>query len=104
LSYKDRISIYELIGLAGDLKKQADRNKIKIVRRNNNENQVFLIDLTKVEALENPNFYLQPNDLVYVEPLKAVFWAQESFPFMSTVSIVLATITSLLVIFTYSKQ
>jgi polysaccharide export outer membrane protein len=104
LTYEDRISIYELLGLAGDLKKQADRNNVKIVRRNNDENQVFIIDLTKANALENPIFYLQPNDLVYVEPLKAVFWEQESFPFMSTVSIVLATITSLLVIFTYSKQ
>jgi polysaccharide export outer membrane protein len=104
LEFEDKMSIYDLLGLAGDLKKQANRNTVKIIRNIDNENKIFTIDLTKVEVLENENFYLQPNDVVYIEPLRAVFWQQDSFPFMSTVSVVLATVTSLLVIFTYINK
>ena len=98
INYKNKISVYELIGLAGDLTTHANRNEIKIVRRTNNENTVFKIDLTQESILENEYYYLQPNDIVYVEPLRAVFWDSKSFPFMTTLSVILATATSVLVI------
>lgn len=104
LNYKEKLNIYELIGLAGDLKQEANRQMIKIVRQNNDQSEVYLIDITKEGVLSSDLYYLQAGDIVYIEPLEATFWESKSFPFMSTVSILLSTVTSLLVIFTYAKK
>jgi len=104
IDYKDKMNVFEVLGLAGDLSMHANRKEVKIIRKVNDENQILFIDLTNENILSDPNFYLQANDIIYVEPLKAVFWDSKSFPFLSTVSIALSTITALLVIITYAKK
>ena len=48
--------------------------KIKVIRNENNLNRVFYVDLTKQGVLNNADFMLQPNDIIYVAPLKDNFF------------------------------
>jgi len=56
------------LGLAGDLTIYGDRTNVKLVRDINGEKKLVHLDLTKTNLLESPYFYLEQNDVVYVEP------------------------------------
>lgn len=95
----DKINIFEAISMAGDLTTFANRNTVKIIRHRNEKIEVIPIDLTKKNVLESATYYLQPNDVVYVEPLKSKQYTFATFPY----SIAFSAITTLLVIITYLK-
>jgi polysaccharide export outer membrane protein len=66
----ERINILEAIALSGDLTAYGRRDNVFIIRENNNKREFVRMDLTKPEIMASPYFYLQQNDIVYVEPNK----------------------------------
>ncbi|MFN4079559.1 MAG: polysaccharide biosynthesis/export family protein [Saprospiraceae bacterium] len=70
-SNRERISILEALGLAGDLTNYADRRRILVVRESAGERRFAYIDLHARDVFKSPYYYLQPGDVVYVEPLRA---------------------------------
>lgn len=64
----DRITILEAIANAGDLTSKARIDKVKVIREVGNEKQMFIHDLRSTDIFQSPCFYLQQNDIVYVEP------------------------------------
>lgn len=67
----ERITIAEAIGLAGDLNISAQRNNIKVIREEGKEKKVYLVDFLSNSTFTSPVYYLQQNDLVYIEPNRA---------------------------------
>lgn len=95
-STHNHLNLFEAIGLAGDLTVYGNRRKIKIVRRlETGDMQMHVLDITKANVLENKYFVLQPNDLVYVEPLPnkpfglGVFTVGTFFSIITTIVVVL---------------
>ena len=103
VDFREQISIFELLGIAGDLNIEANRKAIKLVRNAENETEIVELDLTKRDIIESEYYYLQPNDIVYVEPLKAMSWHQRRYPFTTTLTLVLSTAASVLVLISYFK-
>ena len=68
--FKENVTIFEALALAGDLSDYANRQKIKIVRTHNNKKKIYTIDLTNQQLLLSDFYYLRNNDMIYVEPLK----------------------------------
>jgi polysaccharide export outer membrane protein len=67
---KDRITIYEAIALAGELSDIADREKVRLIRQSNNgKAQSIYLDLTNDKLLSSPYFFLEPGDIIYVQPV-----------------------------------
>ncbi|MES2382047.1 MAG: polysaccharide biosynthesis/export family protein [Bacteroidota bacterium] len=66
---QSNVNILELIATAGDLKDLANRKSIHIIRKESGKNKVIDIDLTQGNLINTEFYYLQPNDIVYVEPL-----------------------------------
>ncbi len=64
----DRVTILDIIGMAGDLTINGDRKNILLIRDNNGDLERYRIDFTKPDLFDEPYFYLQQNDYVYVEP------------------------------------
>ncbi|MDR3267879.1 MAG: polysaccharide biosynthesis/export family protein [Tannerella sp.] len=64
----NRISILDLITMAGDLTINANRKNILLVRENNGTKEYVRFDLTDPNIFASPHFYLKQNDIVYVEP------------------------------------
>jgi polysaccharide export outer membrane protein len=89
---QEKITIYDAIGLAGDITVYGDRREIILTRNENGKNTIKHIDLTSPEILGSESYYLRPNDMIYVKPLKKRFWAMSEFPFgiiLSTLSVTL---------------
>ncbi|RLD81265.1 MAG: hypothetical protein DRJ10_06375, partial [Bacteroidetes bacterium] len=103
IDFNDKINVFELIGMAGDLNYEANRSIIKLLRKNNDQIDVSYINLLDADILGSEYYYLLPNDIVYVEPLKEVFWDEKTMPFTSTLALMLSVTTSILVIIAYLK-
>jgi polysaccharide export outer membrane protein len=66
-----KANILDLLGATGDLSIGAQRNNVLLMRHNdNNTLSTIRIDLTNSRILRSPYFYLQSNDVIYVEPSK----------------------------------
>lgn len=78
---KDQITIYEAIAMSGDLTIYSKRKKVKIIRPTvNGTSIVKTIDLTDKNLLDSEESYIYPNDIIYVEPIKAkIFGFGETF-------------------------
>jgi len=96
---QDRLSIFSAIGLAGDVTDYGNRNEVILIRNENKINTRYNIDLTKSEILATNFYYLRPNDLIYVKPLRNKFWGMRQFPF----TILFSTITTGLLIYNVIK-
>lgn len=65
----ERITLLEALSLAGDLTPAAKRENIMILRETGNERVISTVDLTSAsDVLNSPYYYLQQNDVIYVEP------------------------------------
>ncbi len=64
----DKITILQALSLARDLTIYGKRDNITVIRELNGERHLFKIDLRSSELFNSPAYYLQQNDIVYVEP------------------------------------
>ena len=67
----DRITVLEALAEAGDLGIQAKRDRVAIIREADGKRTVHYLDLRSSDLLQSPYYYLQQNDVVYVEPNNA---------------------------------
>lgn len=72
--YQDRVNILEAIASAGDITITGDRKNVTVMRQYPHGIELHDIDLTNITALNSPYFYLQPNDYIYIKPLKQKSW------------------------------
>jgi polysaccharide export outer membrane protein len=92
----ERLTILEAIGMAGDFTSYARRNAILVIRERNDKREFARIDIQDKNLFMSPFFYLSPNDIVYIEPLKAKQYATQGdfFQRYSTLFIPLASLTT----------
>lgn len=69
----EKISIVEAIARAGDLDLYGQRDKIFLIRENEHgQREYHQLNMNDAEIFNSPYYYLQQNDIVYVEPKKVV--------------------------------
>jgi polysaccharide biosynthesis/export protein len=66
----DRLSMFEALGLSGDMTFFGRRDNIMVIREVNGKREFARLDITKPEVMASPYFYLQPNDVVIIEANK----------------------------------
>jgi len=70
-----QITLPQALGLAGDMTIFGKRVNVLVIREKNGQRQYGRIDLNNTRSLfESPFYYLQQNDIVYVEPRKSKLW------------------------------
>jgi polysaccharide export outer membrane protein len=68
-----RTNLPQFLGMVGGIEWLDQRHNITVIREYNGKRQVFRMDLTNPNVLNSEGYYLQPNDVVYVEPNKQKF-------------------------------
>lgn len=67
----EKINILEALAQAGDLTIYGVRNNVKLIREDESgKKQIYSINLNDAGLVSSPYYYLQQNDIVYVEPNK----------------------------------
>jgi polysaccharide export outer membrane protein len=68
---QDRLTIFEAIAQAGDMTTVAKRDQIILVRQYPDGTRLHRINLNDRQIIQTPYYFIQPNDQIYAEPLKA---------------------------------
>lgn len=97
--YNDRATIFEVLGFAGDLTDLANRHTLKLVRTSDKKVEVYNIDLTDRNLITSKLFLLLPNDVLYVEPMKAKNFRLN----LPAISLMVSSLTTLLVLINFLK-
>jgi polysaccharide biosynthesis/export protein len=65
-----RLTVFEAISMAGDLTTYANRTNILLIREHGGKRTVARLNLQSSEIFISPYYYLQQNDVLYIEPTK----------------------------------
>ena len=65
---KERFSVLDALAAAGDLTEYGKRDNVLVIRTENGKSNYHRLNLTDGSIYASPYFYLQQNDVVYVEP------------------------------------
>lgn len=98
--FQDRVNIIEALASAGDITTVGNRKDVLIIRQYPQGQKIHHIDLTSIDALNSPYYYIQPNDMVYVKPLKqkSLGTGTNLVQTVTTVVTVLSLVTSVIVL------
>lgn len=68
---KDAFTLIEAVAQSGDITMQGNRTNLRVIREVNGQLRSYEVDFTCAEdIMASPVYYIQPNDIIYVEPIK----------------------------------
>lgn len=95
----ERLSIFDAIGLAGDLKITARRDNVLLIREENERKIEYRLNLLSKSIFSSPAYYMQQNDVIYVEPnyakIQDAAYTRNTGLFISLASVLISLITIL---------
>ena len=95
--YQDHVSVFDVVAAAGDLNYYGNRKEVKIVRKSAGEDIIITLDLREAELLQNPDYYVQPGDIIYVASNKTTkslsYFSQPLSTITSSLSLVTTIVT-----------
>ena len=95
--YNNQATILEALGMAGDLTSFGNRKQVKLIRQVPQGSEVALLDLTNAKLLNSEFFYMNPGDVVYVEPMRA----HTNRSNIEILSVVFSAVTTAVLILSY---
>lgn len=72
--FQERVNIFQAIANVGEVAITGDRKDVMVIRQYPQGQQIHHLDLTDVNVMHSPYYYIQPNDMIYVKPLKQKTW------------------------------
>ena len=98
----DRITLLEALAMAGDLTSKSRLDRIGVIREYGNKRRITWHDIRSKDIFTSPCYYLQQNDIIYVEPTdaKASELDQRKTYLWQSVLSCITTLTSLVFLFT----
>ena len=96
----ERITLLEALAKAGDITDEGRPDRVAVIREYDNKRRILFHDVRSREIFNSPCYYLQQNDIVYVEPssAKARDNAQRTFSMFSMLLSFITTVTSIIVL------
>jgi polysaccharide export outer membrane protein len=92
-------TLIEALALAGGISDDGKAQKVKLIRRIGDKDEVYLIDLSKIEGIKQANLVLQANDIIYVEPRRKI--ANKA---LAEIAPIVSLLTSTLVLILYTTR
>lgn len=99
---KNKLTIFEALGLAGDINDFGNRQTVKLYRETPAGKQVAQLNLTDPALIRSPYYYMLPHDVIYVEPSTKVY-GRKTMPFGTGFSLVFSTISTTLLLINFFK-
>ncbi|MBN1186715.1 MAG: polysaccharide biosynthesis/export family protein [Bacteroidales bacterium] len=100
-NYNNQLTVLEAIGMAGDITDYGNRRRVLVVRPTKEGTYTFRINLQDKNLLQSEGYFLLPNDIVIVEPIKSKPF-QLNIPITSLlISTTLSTISTLILLINF---
>jgi polysaccharide export outer membrane protein len=72
--FQNQVNIIEAIANAGDITVTGDRKRVTIIRNNVDGLKKLQLNLTGFDFINKEGYFIEPNDIIYIEPLKQKSW------------------------------
>lgn len=98
---QNQVSIVDALANSGEISTYGDRENVVIIRKSLDGVKKYKININEIAVFESENFYIQPNDIIYVAPLKRKYWGIGTTglqAFTTVVSILSFIVTSVLLV------
>ena len=76
---REKVNIFQALAMIGDFSYYTDRSTIKILRETNKGNQIKVFDARSVDIMHSEFYYLEPNDVIFLQPMKSQFFGVSTF-------------------------
>ena len=86
-------TLLEVLALSGGIRNRGNASRVKLIRRTDEGNQVFKMDLSTIEGLDDANTIVQAYDIIYVEPMPQL--AREATESLTPITSLISTLTLL---------
>lgn len=96
---QDKLNVYEALGLGGGLTRFGDRKNIILIRNEGDKIMHYRLNLSDSKISTKDYYYILPNDVIIVEPLKAISSSYENI----TYTTILSSITTLIAILLFTN-
>ena len=96
----NNMTLFEVLATAGGISASNSSKKIKIIRKTNDGNKIYNVDLSTIDGINKGNMIMQSHDIVYITPnfnlgSEIVQDINSVFSFISTISLVWLTISQI---------
>ncbi|MDP4185298.1 MAG: polysaccharide biosynthesis/export family protein [Bacteroidota bacterium] len=96
---KNKVSIFEALGCAGDMTDFGNRKKVKLIRETPTGKKMATFDITDKRIIDSPYYNVLPNDVIYIEPINKTYGVRT----LSIATILTALSTGLLIYNSFKK-
>jgi len=72
--FQEKVNVLEAIANSGDITMVGNRKDVTIIRQYPHGTEMHSLDLTDINVINSPYYYIQPNDYIYIKPLKQKSW------------------------------
>lgn len=101
--YQSDINLFQALAMAGNATDFGNKKNVKIIHQTTEGSQIVRVNMNDADILANPNYYLKPNDIIYVEPLKIKRYGFTSVPYSTIFSAASLLITVLTFMMTINR-
>jgi polysaccharide export outer membrane protein len=99
-NFNSQLTVLEAVSMAGDITDYGDRKRVLVLRPSAEGTRSFRLDLTSKNILTSDGFFLLPNDIIYVEPIK-----NKTFRInMPTISLAFTSISTLILVLNFINK
>jgi polysaccharide export outer membrane protein len=99
----ERITIFEALGLAGDIPVTGKKDNVRILREVNGDREIGTVDLTSKNIFASPYYHLQQNDVILVEVKKNKVKQVDQALVFSRIAFALSLVTTLAILYNIFK-
>ncbi|WP_199757275.1 polysaccharide biosynthesis/export family protein [Formosa maritima] len=98
--YQARVNVFEALANAGDISMTGNRKDVLIIRQYPQGQQIHHVNLLDAKVMQSPYYYIQPNDIIYVKPLKQKSWGtgETGMQTIATIITALSLVTTTLLL------
>ena len=99
--FRERVNIFEAIANVGEIPVTGDKKDVMVIRQYPQGQKIHHLDLTDINVMKSPYYFIQPNDIIYVKPLKqkSIGTGETAVSSLTTIATVISLITSGILIF-----
>ncbi len=94
--FQERATILEAVANAGDIPVEGNKKEVRILRQYPHGQEIHRLDLTDIKVMESPYYYIQPNDVIIVDPLvqKSLGTGTNGIQTFTTILSIITVVTS----------
>ena len=96
----NQVNILEALAYGGDISYNGNRKKVLLLRQTEDGTKSYRLNLTKGNIIESDLYYIQPNDIIYVEPLGSTLFREQASDYVFVISAISSTLTAIVLILT----